>query len=145
MHLQRSYCINYVTSPTRPCTHVLKTEGVEGEVARLGTLRDSPLPRLQLASSQAGPGNRNLGAGAKLPRAALNVGVVGHMAAQSVRLANSKRFSLACVQSAGNLVWIKVIKTGAELPVGQQGVGGGGVWEDFHNLKSCWACMGEPT
>ena len=74
---------------------MLYSEGVESEVARLGALRDSPLTRLLLT----GPGSRNLGAGAKLPGAALNFDVVGHMAAESERLADSQRLSLACVQS----------------------------------------------
>ena len=74
---------------------MLHSEGVESEVARLGALRDSALTWLLLT----GPGSRNLGAGAKLPGAALNFNVVGHMAAESERLADSQRLSLACVQS----------------------------------------------
>jgi len=101
---------------------------VECEVARLGTLRDSSLPRLLHTPGGAWPRSRNLGAGAKLPRAALNFDVVGHMAAESVRMAHSQKLSLARVQS-----------------VGQQGVDGGCVWEDLNNLESCRACMGEPT
>ena len=83
---------------------------MECEVARLGTLRDSSLPRLLHTPGGAWPRSRNLGAGAKLPRAALNFDVVGHMAAESVRMAHSQKLGLARVQSAGNLVWIKVIR-----------------------------------
>ena len=101
-HIRSTQAHYDVTSPTRPCTHVLRTKGVECKVARLGTLRDRPLPRLN-TTSRTWLGSRNLGARTKLPRATLNFClVVRHMAAEAVRLAHSQRLCLACVQSAGN-------------------------------------------
>ena len=97
--MQRLFCINYVISPTRPSTHVLKSENVECEVARLGTLRDSPLPRLLTLVF----GSRDLGAGAKLPRAVFNFEVFCHMATQSVRLTHFQ-LGLGCVQSAQGIL-----------------------------------------